>query len=278
MKRLRVELTYANVISTLALFLAVAGGGAFAASTVGSSAPATLRLCAAKKSGNLRLPSGRGSCKAGERALTVDSRGATGIGGPAGPAGVQGERGPAGPTTTSLASPDGRYTVAASDTGIVLTGPGGSVTFDGRKISSDGDLQINVAQKLALTNGTALEITSGSTASLTTGANFTQTVGGAYEQSVGAGYSQSVGSGYEQTVAEGYSQTIGGGDEQSVGGAFKQLVDGNYDAESFGTALLEGSTVDLGGSSCPAAARVGSEIDGFGRVAAKGSSAKVFVC
>ena len=45
MKRLRAELTYANVISTLALFLAVAGGGAFAASSIaGSSTPASLKL------------------------------------------------------------------------------------------------------------------------------------------------------------------------------------------------------------------------------------------
>ena len=78
MKRLQNKLTYANAISSLALFLVVAGGSALAASTAGSSTSSTLKLCAARKSGALRLLSGGGSCKASERALSVDSRGAKG--------------------------------------------------------------------------------------------------------------------------------------------------------------------------------------------------------
>ncbi len=291
MNRLPNKLTYANVISTLALIFAVGGATAFAASNAGSSTPAKLKLCAARKGGNLRLLSGSGSCKASEQALTVDSRGTKGA---AGPAGTPGERGPAG-LTTSLASPDGRFTVVATNAGIVLAGPNGSVTVDGKEIHSNGDLRIASPQKLTLSNGTALDITSGITTSFTTGASFTQTVGGAYDQSVGAGYSQSIGGSYTQAVASGYNQVIGGAYdqsvdkeyaeiiggsyEQSVEGAFKQRVDETYEAESGGAAVLSGSTLGLGGnSSCPAAARVGSEVNGFLRVAAPGSSSKVFVC
>lgn len=44
MKRLRPRLTYANVIATLALFLAVSGGAAYAASQLGKNAVGTRQL------------------------------------------------------------------------------------------------------------------------------------------------------------------------------------------------------------------------------------------
>jgi hypothetical protein len=305
MKRLLSQLTYANVISTMALILALGGATAFAASGGGSS-PAKLKLCAAKKGGDLRLLSGAGSCKPSEQALTVDSRGTEGVAGAAGPAGAPGERGPQGergPAGPSLASPDGRFTVVATNAGIVLAGPNGATTFDGEKILSDGDLEIAAPQKLTLANGTALDITSGVTTTFTTGVNFTQIVGGAYDQTVGGGYNQLVGAGYTQSVGAGYSQsvangytetiggayglsvgngyteTIGGAYNQSVAGASKQQVNSTYRVDSGGAAQLAAPTLTLGGNpTCPAAARVGSEVDGFLRVTAAGSSSKVFVC
>lgn len=291
MNRLLGKLTYANVVSTLALILAVSGATAYAASTDGSAAtPATLKLCAAKKDGDLRLLSGGGSCKASEQALSVASRGAKGAAGPAGSAGLAGpaggpgergatgERGPAG-FTGSLISPDGRFTVAATNAGIVLTGPNGSVSFDGEEILSDSSLKIVAPVNLTISNGNALEITAGSAASMTTGANFTQTVGGAYNQSVAATYNQLIGNTYTQSLNKGFVQTIGGAYEQTVDGAFKQRVDGIYDAQSASAAQLLGTTVKLGGtSSCAAAARVGSVVDNFLKVTAVGSSSTVSVC
>lgn len=297
MNHLLSRFTYANVTSTLALIFALGGATAFAASSGGASAGTTLKLCAAKKGGDLRLPAG-GSCRANEQALTVGERGPKGAIGATGPAGVpgergtQGERGPAA-VNANLSSPDGRFTVSATDAGIVLSGPKGSLTFDGEEIHSNANLEITAPQRLSLSDGVALEITSGVTTTFTTGVNFAQTVGGAYSEAVGAGYSQSVGS-YEQAVANGYTQLIGGAFnqavnstytqevagayDQSIGGSFKQQVDSTYQAQSGGTALLSGSSVRLGGTSCPAAARVGSEIDSFGRVAAAGSATKTSVC
>lgn len=305
MKRLRPKLSYANVISTLALVLAVGGGTAYAASSGGSPA-AVLKLCAAKKTGALRLAPG-GGCKAGEQALSVDGRGvpgpsgptgptgATGAAGPAGaagpvgPAGAQGERGPAGPATI-LESPDGKFTVTATNAGIALTGPKGSLRFDGEALRTSGNLAILTELGMTITNGTNLDISTGINTSITTGASFTQTVGAAYSQSVGANYTQEVGNGYQQligggvvqNVAKKYEQDIGGGFEGTVegGSGFKQTVFGAYQAQSSGNAVFAGAKTVLGGSSvtCPATARVGSKIDSFGKITKEGSSESVFVC
>jgi collagen triple helix repeat protein len=269
MKRFRGKLTYANVISTLALILAVGGGTAYAASSGGSS-PGTLKLCAAKKTGDLRLASG-GGCRPGERALSVATNGiagpagATGERGPAGDRGqqgdrgaqgdrgIQGERGPAGPATI-VESPDGKFTVSATNAGIAFTGPKGSLKFDGEELRTSGNLTIFTELGMRVTNGTNLVVTTGAATSITTGASFNQTVGGAYEQDVGGSY------------------------EQTTQGSFKQLVGTTYSAQSAGAAVLQGSKLTLGGSgTCPAAGRVGSEV-AAAKVAAPGSSNLVFVC
>jgi hypothetical protein len=247
------RISYANVVATLALILAVSGT-AFAASNPSSSAPAKLKLCAAKKQGDLRLLSGSGACRAGERAVTVDrtgligpagaagaagERGLQGERGPQGDRGQQGERGPAGPGTV-LASPDGRFTVAATNNGIVLTGPKGSATFDGEELRSDGNLTIIAPKAFTLTNGTALSITSGLSTTLTTGtalsvtsgaatelstgANFRHDVGGTFTQNVGAAYSQSLGGAATQSIANNFSQSVGGASSQTIGGNLTQQI------------------------------------------------------
>jgi hypothetical protein len=310
MKRLRGKLSYANVISTLALILAVGGGTAYAASSGGSASAGTLKLCAAKKTGDLRLASGSG-CKAGEQALSVEARGfpgpagAAGPTGAAGPAGAQGERGatgdrgaqgdrgttgergPAGPATI-LESPDGKFTVSATNAGIALTGPKGTLKFDGEELRTSGNLKLLTELGMTIANGTNLEVTTGAATTMTTGASFIQTVGASYNQSVGTAYSQSIGGGYEQVIGGGvvqnvakkYEQEIDGGFEGTVEGPFDQTVFGAYQAASSENAVLAGKKTYLGGSSitCPAAARVGSKVDGFLKVIAEGSSGSVFVC
>jgi len=235
--------TYANVVATAALILAV-GGTAFAGSGGGSPASSKLRLCAAKKSGDLRLLSSGGRCKSSERAMTIDRRGtkgATGATGPAGPAGGLGERGPQGePGTgatgaTVLKSPDGRFTVSATNSGIYLAGPAGTLSFDGTAFATNKGLSITVAENLDLT---------GSTMSFT-------------------------GGDLSQTVDE-LTQVVGANASLQVGGPYSLSVGS--------TATFSGPQVHLGGSSCPQpAARVGSGV-AAGVVTGTGSSTKVFVC
>jgi hypothetical protein len=291
MHGIRGKLSYSNVISTLALVLAAGGGTAYAASAGGAATPAVLKVCAAKKGGDLRLLSG-GSCKPNEQALTIDGRGMTGGPGPAGPVGApgapgpQGERGPVG-VPTSVASPDGRFTIAATNAGIVLTGPKGSLAFDGEELLAGGNLKITTPLNLTVTNGIGLAVITGGATSITTGTNFEQTVGAAYNlvtgglanESVAGNFTQTVGGAYEQNVAHASTESIGGSYEQTVEGAFKQQVDSTFKAAVGGAAVFSSPTLQIGGeSSCALAARVGSEIDNFGRVVEKGSSKTVKIC
>jgi len=88
--RLRPRLTYANVIATLALFLALGGGAAFAASTLGKSSVGSKQLKrnavtgAKVKDGSLSA----GDFKAGQ--LPAGDRGTSGDRGPQGVAGAPG--------------------------------------------------------------------------------------------------------------------------------------------------------------------------------------------
>jgi hypothetical protein len=83
-KRLRSSLTYANVIATLALFLALGGGAAYAASHLGRNSVG---------SGQLKRNSVTGAkVKDGSLAAQDFVAGAL----PSGPRGPEGERGPAG--------------------------------------------------------------------------------------------------------------------------------------------------------------------------------------
>lgn len=291
MQRIRGKLSYSNVVATLALVLAIGGGTAYAASAGGSATPAVLKVCAGKKGGDLRLLSGK-SCRPGEQELTINSRGATGAPGPVGPAGPtgapgpQGERGPVG-IPTSVASPDGRFTVAATNAGIVLTGPKGSLSFDGEELLAGGNLKLTTPLNLTVMNGIGFEVNTGAATSITTGANFTQTVGNAYSlsaggagsESIGGNFTQLVGGGYEQSLAQAATETVGGNYQQTVEGGFAQQVDGTYKALISKAATLTSPTLQIGGETpCTAAARVGSKIDGFGKVTEGGSSKTVKVC
>ena len=106
MKRLRAKLTYANVAATLALFVALAGGTAYAADQLGKESVGTKQLAkgavtpaklskAAKKT-LTGAPGPRGTIGA------TGPQGAQGVPGPKGDAGSKGDTGPAGPITGAL--------------------------------------------------------------------------------------------------------------------------------------------------------------------------------
>lgn len=138
----RPRLTYANVMASIAVFLALGGGAYAASSLVGSNG--ILHGCYAKRNGALRLvPPGR-RCSGRELAVTLDaigpagpkgpggakgkrgSTGATGAVGPAGPAGPTGPAGPQGPGATSFAA-----SMAQGALPKVLAAPAGAPRLSG---------------------------------------------------------------------------------------------------------------------------------------------------
>lgn len=140
----RPPLTYANVMSTLAVFLAL-GGGAWAVTgqPAATKKPVTVTACVkngGKAKGQLRVVATKAKCRRGERKLrwtsatsavpTSGAGGATGAAGATGPAGPQGATGPVGPQgdvgATGPAGPAG----AKGDTGA--TGPAGSADTAGQ--------------------------------------------------------------------------------------------------------------------------------------------------
>lgn len=101
MKGLRSRLSYANVMSTVAVFIAL-GGGAYALSGIPAK-DGTIGACYVKKTGELRVVSSKRKCnRRTERFLRWNQRG------------VQGATGPAG-------TPDG-YTRGEADSRFLATG------------------------------------------------------------------------------------------------------------------------------------------------------------
>src|SRR5215212_9668553 len=86
-RTLRVKVTYANVMATLAVVLA-AGGGAFAVAQTGNSG--TLGACVKKKGGAMRMAS---KCRKNERRVTWNQAGVRGSAGQPGAAGQRGTNG-----------------------------------------------------------------------------------------------------------------------------------------------------------------------------------------
>jgi Collagen triple helix repeat (20 copies) len=92
MHRFRPRLTYANVMSTLAAFLAL-GGGAYAAVSSIPGADGVIHGCYQKGRGNLRLVPTHKKCARGEKAIAFNQNGPQGLPGAQGVRGVQGFRG-----------------------------------------------------------------------------------------------------------------------------------------------------------------------------------------
>jgi hypothetical protein len=109
--RSRPRLGYANVMSTLALFVAL-GGGAYAISgTTSSTKP--VKACFKKKTGALRILRKGKRCRRTERTLTWNRQGRPGVAGTTGPGGPRGPKGATGSLDTSSfytkAQSDGRF-------------------------------------------------------------------------------------------------------------------------------------------------------------------------
>jgi hypothetical protein len=129
MKTRRLRLTYANVISTLSLFL-VLGGGAYAASTLPKHSVGTKQLQAAAVTpaklssaakATLTGPTGAAGAKGAQ-----GERGERGEKGQQGEHGLNGERGPVGPTEGFVAGnpPGGAAELDLVTESISLSQPG----------------------------------------------------------------------------------------------------------------------------------------------------------
>jgi hypothetical protein len=131
MKRLRPKLTYANVISTLCLFLLVAGGTAYAAAEVlPQGSVGTKQLKNGAVTGKKVKPGSLTASAFAPKQLPEGARG------PAGPAGAKGEKGEKGAPGNSAAIAIERVNVSsASDTTetkeIVAVCPSGKVLGGG---------------------------------------------------------------------------------------------------------------------------------------------------
>jgi len=96
----RSHLTFANVASALALFLAVGGGGVIAAGAIGGGG-STIRACYVKKgnsrngtaTGEVHLLVKGGKCGKGEQAFSFNAQGPAGVPGAQGMPGPQGNPG-----------------------------------------------------------------------------------------------------------------------------------------------------------------------------------------
>ena len=168
------RLSYANVMATIAVVLAV-GGGSFAIAQSGSKG--TIRGCVNKKSGVLRALGNPGKkCRRSERSISWNvegpagapgvagapgakgADGAAGAAGPAGPKGADGTNGAPGPTgpkgadgTNGAPGPTGPKGADGTNGAQGPTGPQGSpdtaaqilnklVTVDGANSGLDADL------------------------------------------------------------------------------------------------------------------------------------------
>jgi hypothetical protein len=95
MRKLGRSLSYANVMATVAVFLAL-GGGAFAATGGLTANDGTIHGCVSKRSHVLTVLKTGQRCRRGHVALAFNTKGAPGARGPAGATGPAGPAGPAG--------------------------------------------------------------------------------------------------------------------------------------------------------------------------------------
>jgi hypothetical protein len=181
MPRFRPRLTYANVMSTLAAFLAL-GGGAYAAVSSIPGADGVIHGCYQKGRGNLRLVPAHKKCARSEKAIAFSQRGPQGLPGAQGVRGVQGfrgivgsagasgaagtpgargEQGPPGPGastfTSTLAQGSGNVALATLSNGITVYGTCGfgNVIVDLETTDGSNNFQ-----------GSGIEISSGSLTSV----------------------------------------------------------------------------------------------------------------
>jgi hypothetical protein len=136
MSRFRPRFTYANVISTVCLFLLIGGGTAFAASQLGKESVGARQL---KKEA---VTPAKLSAKA-KTALTgpagpAGAKGATGATGPAGPAGAPGAAATVATESVTVASANDATTVKE----VAVPCPSGTVLSGGYVLNTNGNTNI----------------------------------------------------------------------------------------------------------------------------------------
>jgi hypothetical protein len=145
MHRFRPRLTYANAMSTVAVFIAL-GGGAYAAVSSSPGSGSVIHGCYKKKGGSLRLVAADKRCSRGERAIAFNqqgpagSRGIQGVTGSPGASGAKGEQGPQGPGATTFAT-----TLEQGLPKTTLATLGNGVTLTGHCVPGEAELVIETA-------------------------------------------------------------------------------------------------------------------------------------
>jgi hypothetical protein len=153
----RRRLTYANIVATLALFIAISGGTAFAASkliTGKQIAKGTITAANIKKNTLSSKLFAKGVLQSGPK-------GATGSQGPAGPAGPTGATGATGAPGSAVAY--GAVVINSVGNPVLQAGAVGftSVTSPGANeycLNLPGGLEVGNPSGPALTNGTGFSI------------------------------------------------------------------------------------------------------------------------
>jgi hypothetical protein len=165
MQRLRTRLTYANAMSTIAVFLAL-GGGAFAAVSSIAGPGGVIHGCYTKQHGNLRLVAAGTRCSRRERAIAFNQQGPSGFGmrghygvrgapGPQGSQGIpgpRGETGPRGPGATTFGATL-EQNAKPAQLAILVNG----VTVSGRCAAGSVVLELSVMESGLQTSGTATQ-------------------------------------------------------------------------------------------------------------------------
>jgi hypothetical protein len=125
---------------------AIVAGALFAGGVAYGSGDGDINACAQKGNGTLYLAGDKG-CRPGDSGVAWSIQGPPGEPGPQGPTGPAGPQGPSGPQgppgaagtfSGSFKSPNGLYSIAVLDTGILLKGPGGSVKIDNGSVIVQG--------------------------------------------------------------------------------------------------------------------------------------------
>lgn len=138
MKQIRKRLTYANVMSSLAVFLVVSGGAAIAAGQLGKNTVGSKQL---KKDSVTSVKVKDASLKSADFAAGQLPAGPAGPTGPAGPKGATGPAGPIGPIGPAGPATENSVTSASvlDDTEL----GGGLNSADVNALHGDADIQDN---------------------------------------------------------------------------------------------------------------------------------------
>lgn len=153
------------------VIFAVAGGIAFASIPDAAGViHGCYRSAAGDAQGQLRVVDDPARCRGNETPIQWSEQG---VAGPPGPQGPPGEDGEDGTFSGTFTSPNGRYSLSVTDTGIVLASPDSSirVTDGAIRVETMGPdlIELRGANRVTVDSGAAFELRAGSTASLQSG-------------------------------------------------------------------------------------------------------------